>query len=189
VRISLTDCPHDFQNAIEEKSKQKLDGCIACGTCTAGCPNITLFDYSPRELILLIKRGEKKKVLESKAVWLCVGCYQCEERCPSKISMAHVMDTLREMCVEEGYRVGDQRVLLFHHKFLENMARFGRAAEAMLALQYNIVTKDYFRDLDLGRKMFLKGKMPLFPHKIRNVQQVRKFVQESGINGGAGEWK
>lgn len=180
---SLTAVSGNFQREVEARSGQNLDGCLGCGTCTGSCPNISFYDYSPRELIALIRRGEKKRVLESRSIWFCLGCYTCEERCPGGIGLSRVMDVCRELCLKEKYAVNGERVLLFHRLFLAQLARYGRAPEALLALQFNFQTRDYFRDLGLGRKMFLKGKIKLFPERISGQKEIRSFFREAGPRG------
>ncbi|MDH7578237.1 MAG: 4Fe-4S dicluster domain-containing protein [Bacillota bacterium] len=173
----------EFQHEIEEKSKQNLDRCLGCGACTGGCPNVDFFDYSPREIIAMIKLGDKKKVLESETIWYCLGCYLCEERCPGRISIPRVMDSCREMSLVEGYEAARENIVLFHKLFLTQVARYGRSPETLLALLFNFKTKDYLRDADLGRRMFLKGKMKLFPERVRNREEIRSLFKEADFRG------
>ena len=77
--------------------------CFACGTCTAGCPVAEIDErYNPRRIIRMVRMGLKDEVLRSEFIWLCAGCYTCQERCPQGVHVAEVMRTLRNMAVEEG---------------------------------------------------------------------------------------
>jgi len=77
--------------------------CFACGTCTAGCPVAEIDErYNPRRIIRMVLMGMKDEVLRSEFVWLCAGCYTCQERCPQGVRVAEVMRTLRNVAVEEG---------------------------------------------------------------------------------------
>ena len=77
--------------------------CFACGTCTAGCPVAEIDErYNPRRIIRMVLMGFKDEVLRSEFIWLCAGCYTCQERCPQGVRVAEVMRTLRNMAVEAG---------------------------------------------------------------------------------------
>jgi heterodisulfide reductase subunit C len=77
--------------------------CFACGTCTAGCPVAEIDErYNPRRIIRMVLTGLKDEVLRSEFIWLCAGCYTCQERCPQGVRVAEVMRTLRNLAVEEG---------------------------------------------------------------------------------------
>ncbi len=66
---------------------------------------------------------------------------------------------------------------LFHKIFLSNVKRFGRIHEASFIGQWKIISGKWFSDLALGKKMFLKGKLPLFPQRVKNKEEVRKLFK------------
>lgn len=77
--------------------------CFACGTCTAGCPVAEVDErYNPRRIIRMVLHGLREEVLRSETIWLCAGCYTCQERCPQGVHVAELMRTLRNMAVEAG---------------------------------------------------------------------------------------
>jgi heterodisulfide reductase subunit C len=77
--------------------------CFACGTCTAGCPVAEVdVRYNPRRIIRMVLLGMREEVLRSEFIWLCAGCYTCQERCPQGVHVAEVMRVLRNMAVEAG---------------------------------------------------------------------------------------
>ncbi len=77
--------------------------CYQCGTCTATCP-VARFtdDYRPNKIIQLAKLGIRN-VVYSNAVWLCVNCYSCTERCPQGVKVADVMRALKNLEIKEGH--------------------------------------------------------------------------------------
>jgi len=82
---------------------ETLKFCYQCGTCTATCPIARFTDvYRPNKIIHLAKLGINN-VSYSDAVWLCVTCYSCTERCPQGVKVADVMRALKNLAVEEGY--------------------------------------------------------------------------------------
>jgi len=99
--------------------------CYQCGTCTATCP-VARFtdDYRPNILIQLAKLGIRNVVYKD-AVWLCVNCYSCTERCPQGVKVADVMRALKNMAIKEGY-IPD-----FTRGFLSNVLNTGSAYGAI----------------------------------------------------------
>ncbi len=51
--------------------------------------------------------------------------------------------------------------------------RRGRVSEAPLMLRFNVLTGQYLKDLTLGIRMFLKGKLPLTAGKVKKMDEVR----------------
>ncbi len=183
MRLRCSGRDAGFQALVEKETGLNLDSCLGCGTCTGGCPNIPEYDLAPREVIALIRMGKKEEVLRSATIWMCLGCYLCEERCPAGIAIPRLMDHLRGLCLEEGAPVARGNVLLFHRLFLDGVARFGRAPEALIALAYSVKTRNYLRDAALGRRMFFKGKLRPFPEVIRGRRDVRGFFRRSPGGG------
>ena len=47
--------------------------------------------------------GLKEEVLRSDFIWLCSGCYTCQERCPQGVSITEFMTLLKNMAIREGH--------------------------------------------------------------------------------------
>jgi heterodisulfide reductase subunit C len=78
--------------------------CYACGTCSASCPIRAIDDeFNPRRIIRLALLGLKDEVLRSQFIWLCTGCFICQERCPQDVRITDLMMALRNIATEEGY--------------------------------------------------------------------------------------
>ncbi len=78
--------------------------CYTCGTCSASCPIRAIDDeFNPRRIIRLALLGLKDEVLQSDFIWLCTGCYICQERCPQDVRITELMMAFRNLAVEEGY--------------------------------------------------------------------------------------
>ena len=66
--------------------------CYACGTCSASCPIRAIDDeFNPRRIIRLALLGLKDEVLTSQFIWLCTGCFICQERCPQDVRITDLM--------------------------------------------------------------------------------------------------
>ena len=75
--------------------------CIQCGTCTASCPNADRMEYTPSEIIALVRAGMRQEVLKSNAMWYCLSCYLCTARCPRGIKLTDLMHALEGIAVRE----------------------------------------------------------------------------------------
>jgi heterodisulfide reductase subunit C len=65
--------------------------------------NIASDQFNPRNLLLkvFLDFGMRDKVFSSETMWLCSGCYNCQERCPSGIDVADIIVTIRNVSVLE----------------------------------------------------------------------------------------
>jgi heterodisulfide reductase subunit C len=168
-----------FLKEIEKKSGENLSLCYQCLKCTAGCPTAPYMDIRPNNIIRMIQMGMKKEVLESSAIWLCVYCQTCGTRCPNEIHIGILMDTLREMAVEEGVPAKEKNIHLFHEAFIHSVGRGGRAHEVTMLMEYMLKSRDLMADsLFPGMKLFLKGKFPLLPSFIKGKEELKKIFEK-----------
>ena len=168
-----------FLREIEKKSGENLSLCYQCLKCTAGCPTAPYMDIRPNNIIRMIQMGMKKEVLESSAIWLCVYCQTCGTRCPNEIHIGILMDTLREMAVEEGVPAKEKNIHLFHEAFIQSVRRGGRAHEVTMLMEYMLRSRDLMADsLFPGMKLFLKGKFPLLPSFIKGKEELKKIFEK-----------
>jgi heterodisulfide reductase subunit C len=87
---------------LESPGGETFKFCYQCGTCTATCPVARFTDvFRPNKVIHLAKLGIRN-VVYSDAVWLCVNCYSCTERCPQGVKVADVMRALKNLAVADG---------------------------------------------------------------------------------------
>jgi heterodisulfide reductase subunit C len=63
--------------------------CFACGTCTATCSAGIFTEFSLREMIGNIKRGEVKKVKSE--VEKCMLCGKCQLACPRGVNTRNII--------------------------------------------------------------------------------------------------
>ena len=168
-----------FLKEIEKKSRENLSLCYQCLKCTAGCPTAPYMDIRPNNIIRMIQMGMKKEVLGSSAIWLCVYCQTCGTRCPNEIHIGILMDTLREMAVEEGVPAKEKNIHLFHEAFIQSVRRGGRAHEVTMLMEYMLRSRDLMADsLFPGMKLFLKGKFPLLPSFIKGKEELKKIFEK-----------
>lgn len=169
----------DFRNEIFNKFDIRITDCYQCGKCSAGCPMVFQMDYPPHQLIRLAQLGQRKTVLTSSTIWVCVSCITCTARCPKDIEIADLMDVFREMAIQEGVSTKKQRrIQNFHKSFLEVIRANGRLYEAMLMAKYKMRTLTLFQDVMKTPKMLWTGKLKLLPHKVENIKAVKKIFEK-----------
>jgi heterodisulfide reductase subunit C len=166
-----------FLNEVSRRSGQTFEGCFHCLSCAAGCPVVEAMDYNPNQLIRMMQLGMKNKVLESRAIWLCIGCYSCISQCPNRVNIPALMDTFREMALEEKIQVSEPAILSFHKAFLDQVRKRGRVFELGLMARYKLLTGTFFQDMSAGMQMMRKGRFRLFPSRSGGRKQIRKIME------------
>lgn len=174
-----------FGRTIRERSGEPIALCYFCQKCTAGCPVAFAMDYKPAQVLRLVQLGQKDAVLSSSAIWLCVSCETCGTRCPYRIRLVPVFDTLRYMALEEGYRP-EPAVYALHRSFLDSIRLWGRVHELSMILEYKVRNRDPFSDLGIGIGLVLKGKLPYLPERIPGRAQVRRLYETGSASSSAG---
>jgi len=163
-----------FLNDIENQSGEKVSSCYQCYKCTAGCPVARDMDIYPHRIIRHIILGDKEKVLTSAAIWTCLQCTTCSVRCPNDIDIAHIFDTLRKIAVAE-HQEAEKDTWAFYRYFLDSVKKHGRLHELEAIMRYKMMKKDFFGDTKMGLGMFVKGRMGILPHNIKDRKSVRNM--------------
>lgn len=91
-----------FKNRVNELSGENVDLCFQCGACSSGCPMTQEMDYLPSKVIRMAQLG-LEEAMESKTIWVCTTCFNCEVRCPRGIDIANVMEALRQLVLRKKY--------------------------------------------------------------------------------------
>ncbi|MEM3509904.1 MAG: 4Fe-4S dicluster domain-containing protein [Nitrososphaerales archaeon] len=168
----------NFETTLRKKlgeKGEKIPLCFQCGVCSGSCPVAFAMDFTPRQIMELIKLGVKDLVLNSSTIWLCAACYSCSVRCPQGVDLKQVMDTLKEMALEDPkYSVAEKA---FYEKFIEVVRKNGRMDE--VALYVKLMPKStIMRNLGFGLKLYQKGKIHLSPTKSNSADQVAKIFEK-----------
>ncbi|HOX38987.1 MAG TPA: 4Fe-4S dicluster domain-containing protein [Candidatus Brocadiia bacterium] len=160
---------------LDPDAAKSVETCYQCGKCTAGCPAADQMEFPPNQIIRLVQIGQVNVALKSVGIWRCVSCETCSTRCPQKVNIAGVMNTLRLMARERGIQPADREADMFHQAFLQNVRMFGRLFEPMLVGIYNMRSMHLFHDADKGPLLLSKGKLPLFPTSSDSARVRRLF--------------
>ena len=89
------------QSASLRPVESPTDICLACGTCSAGCPITGTSGFDPRKIVRMVLLGKDLELIESKLPWLCTLCGKCEHACPMGINIVNLMRTARGLVERE----------------------------------------------------------------------------------------
>lgn len=168
---------------VRKDSGINPDLCLQCRKCTSGCPAAAFTGTSPSEIIRMLQLGAVDEILNHEFIWLCASCGTCHERCPMKISMADIVDSLRIIATAEKAKVPAGNMPLMNRLLLSGMRKFGRTYDLGAMVLYKAGTFS-FRDAGKFPMILKKGKIALFPAKgadsglteriFRNTENTRK---------------
>lgn len=79
--------------------------CLECGKCTAVCV-VARRDpaFSPRRLVEEIIQGQPLEARHNHALWACLTCRACQERCPQGVDYIGFVRGVRAVVRQEGDR-------------------------------------------------------------------------------------
>ena len=164
-----------FMARVIKRSGVNLGLCWHCNCCAGGCPFVEAMDYTPNGVIRLVQLGCKKEALESSSIWICVGCNTCSVECPQAIDIPAIMDTLRQIAMEDDADIAETDILNFHKEVLNSIRQYGRTHKLEIMLRYKIKQRTLFSDMEIGLKMLAKRKLDLTPSKVKGIEGIRQF--------------
>jgi heterodisulfide reductase subunit C2 len=185
LRFASSDAPgrNPLRAQVEQRTGQDALSCYQCGKCSAGCPVIKYMDLGPQRVLRAIQMGQKDLLLRSSTIWLCVTCQTCNTRCPRKIDIPRIMDTLRFAARQAKIRPSEETVGAFHNAFLKDVELTGRLYEVGLIGGYLLASMRLLDGVDLavnlGLPMFLKGKIDLKPQLLKGRGEMAEIFRRT----------
>lgn len=185
--LDLEEIDPSFKYEVsKEAGGENIKLCFNCGICTVSCPIRRVDEtYNPRKIIRMILYGMKKEVLSSEIIWKCAHCLTCVERCPQDVKFAEVIKALRILALKEAEK-GNIKIkgpqFQFDSTFKDVIKDYGRIFEAGLFLKYLLRRRALGLTVSLsllGLKMFRKGKVSMFPHKIEALDDIKHLFNSS----------
>lgn len=67
---------------------------------------------------------------------------------------------------------------LFYGSFMDTVEKYGRMYEFGTMLQYNVKSRQPFRDVETGLGMFQKGKLNLLPSRVKGAEEIERIFNE-----------
>ena len=169
----------DFPKQIQAiPGGEHLWTCIQCGTCSATCPMSIYMDYTPRRIIAMARAGFKEDVLKSFTIWLCASCYSCSVECPKQIKITDAMYAFRRLAMDEKVYPKRFPVPVLAREFFHLIRSNGRSNERSLIIRLYLKTNilNMFKQLPVGIRLFLTGRMGLGSEKIKDKKQLRTIL-------------
>lgn len=149
----------DLVDRISSRGRE-IHRCLQCGTCSASCPAAAAMDVTPRIMWRMVHLGMTDEVLQSKTMWLCSLCYQCQVRCPRGIPLTELITSLKELALERGL-VSSRESGAFYRSFAHVMRRYGRMREFEFMARYLLAANPLkaANFAPLGLTLFRRGKV------------------------------
>ena len=170
-----------YREKLVQRVQTDVRECYQCGNCSAGCPAAFTFDYTPNQVMRMLQVGLVDRVLDSKAVQLCVQCLTCTARCPRNIDIAGIFEDLKTIATAQGRDV-PEHAKTFNKAFMGAVARFGRLPEFLMMAMFYTGTmnpKMAMGDAGLAVPMVTKGKMGFIPHKSKGADEVGRIYKKT----------
>jgi heterodisulfide reductase subunit C len=168
---------------------EQLQSCIQCGTCSGTCPLSIYMDFSPRQLVALVRADFKHEVLRSLTIWLCASCYACTTECPRQIPITDIMYALKQRAIKEGIYPRRFPIPVVATQFYKMVRHHGRVTELTLAMKMFLRT-DWFAALKfwrLGLGVIRTGRFSLLSEHIENHAELDAML--ASVDNGNGKSK
>ncbi len=170
-----------YRDKLKRRVQADVRDCYQCGNCSASCPAVFSFDYTPNQLMRMLQVGLVDRVLDSKAVQLCVQCLTCSGRCPRNIDVAGIIEDLKTIATAQERPVPEY-VKTFNKAFMDVVARFGRLPELYMMGRFYLGTMNPrlpLADVRLALPMVKKGKMQFVPRRSKGASEVARIYKKS----------
>lgn len=162
---------------------ESIKKCIQCGSCTGSCPVSYTMDITPREIIALFRAGDIETILSSRTIWICASCYACTVRCPQGVQVTDILYALKRLAIEQKIFPKRFPAYSLSKSFVFLANRYGRSYEPGLILAYFLKTNPFklLPMVPLFLKLLIKGRIGLFPKKIKGTKTFSKILREAEI--------
>jgi Fe-S oxidoreductase len=162
-------------------------GCMQCGLCAASCPLGEVMEFPPRNLLLQVCAGNLDRVLNSPALWMCVACYACSNRCPRDIELTdRLWPALRDRAMQQGLQPPPELQETF-----QNIFKYGNTLGKSPRQRLDWAKDLDVRVLDLSRErrpvevLWLVGCYPSYYPRNRVVTRAfARILTELGVAWG-----
>ena len=92
----------DYSEEIRRITRINPRKCMRCGKCSAVCPAYEEMEYHPHQFVAMIERGAVEELMASRAIWNCLSCMACLERCPRSVEPSRLVEAARLMVIRQA---------------------------------------------------------------------------------------
>lgn len=184
--MRLDEVGDGLRKEILENCGIDVETCLECGKCSGGCSNGHIFDYTPRKIVQLVKYNSAETLMDMDALWVCLACHLCVDRCPSGIDTPKIIDYMRARAYRREREASRPHVKLFYELMLRAVRKKGRISELPLGLRFNWKTGRYAKDAHLAMKMFFRGKLSIFSPGVRKRGEIKRIFRSRQVKQGGG---
>jgi quinone-modifying oxidoreductase, subunit QmoC len=165
----------------------QLPSCIQCGTCSGACPLSIYMDFSPRQVMALVRADFKNEVLRSNTIWLCASCYGCTVECPRQIRITDIMYALKQRAIKEHVYPRHMPIPILAKEFTRMVLSKGRITETLLVMQLFLRAnwRAVLSSWKLGLGLIRTGRFVLKPERIQRRAELAKML--AAVNGRNGK--
>ncbi|MGI6238362.1 MAG: 4Fe-4S dicluster domain-containing protein [Christensenellales bacterium] len=75
--------------------------CMKCGKCSGACPNYEKMEFHPHQFVSMVDKGQIERLMESDAIYACLSCMACVERCPRGVEPGKLVEAVRALKVRK----------------------------------------------------------------------------------------
>ena len=164
----------------------QLPSCIQCGTCSGTCPLSIYMDYSPRQVMALVRADFKNEVLRSNTIWLCASCYGCTVECPRQIRITDIMYALKQRAIKEGVYPKRMPIPILAKEFAKMVSSKGRITETLLVVQLFLRAnwQASFKSWRLGLGLIRTGRFVIKHQRIERQAELDAMLATIGTGNG-----
>lgn len=167
---------------------EKTQLCIQCGTCSASCPHADKMEYTPRQLIAMIRANMRKEVLSSNAIWYCLSCYLCSVRCPRGIEQTHLMHILQSLAVRHNLIISKNRTFIMEKSFSDFVYSIGNVPESSFMTWYYWLSNPWraLKMLPVAISLIKHGRMGIKAKRLSHEaeKQLKSIIDKAEEIGG-----
>ncbi|HOD66014.1 MAG TPA: 4Fe-4S dicluster domain-containing protein [candidate division Zixibacteria bacterium] len=170
---------HHFADEIASiPGGDKLFRCIQCGTCSGMCPLSSYMDYTPRQIVAMIRAGFRGEVLSSYTTWLCASCYACTVECPQEIKITEIMYAAKRLAIRGGMHPKRFPSQVLATEFFRGVERKGRSNEGPLLVRLFLRTNPFkmFGNTGLGLGLFRRGRLSPKLESIKRTGELHTML-------------
>jgi quinone-modifying oxidoreductase subunit QmoC len=157
---------------------EKLANCIQCGTCSGMCPLSSYMDYTPRQIVAMVRAGFKGEVLSSYTSWLCASCYACTVECPKGIKITDIMYSIKRRAIQDKVYPKRFPIPVLAKEFFANVLSNGRSTEMLVVVKLFLKTAPMamFGQAMMGMKLFFQGRIGLKIESIKRKKELQTVL-------------